>query len=58
MNNKTAWGEISDKDKSVWKPIDKEKAYPTKKEEPRTYNEDLNVLRERMKQKTKFNGGK
>jgi len=58
MNKKSAWGEISDKDKSVWKPIDKEKTYPVKKEEPRKYEEDLNMLRERMKQKTKFNGGK
>ena len=57
MNKKSAWEEISDKDKSVWKPIDKEKTYPVK-EEPRKYEEDLNVLRERMKKKTKFNGGK
>lgn len=58
MENKSAWGEISDKDKSLWKPIDKEKTYPVKKEEPRNYNEDLNMLRERMKIKTKFHGGK
>jgi len=64
MENKS-WGEISDKDKSVWKPIDKERTYPTKKEEPRDYNQDLNILRERMKksesllrQRTKYNGGK
>jgi len=58
MNKKSAWDEIADKDKSVWKPIDKERTYPTKKTEPRNYEEDLNVLRERMKKKTKFNGGK
>lgn len=57
MNKKSAWGEISDKNKSAWKTIDKERKYPIKKTEPRTYNEDLNILRERMKKKTKFHGG-
>ena len=53
MNNKT-WGEISDINKSVWKPIDKERTYPVKKDEPRTYDEDLNMLRERMKKREAF----
>ena len=53
MNNKT-WGEISDINKSVWKPIDKERTYPVKKDEPRTYDEDLNILRERMKKREAF----
>lgn len=57
MTEKSAWKEIADKDKSVWKPIDKERKFPIKKTEPRNYNEDLNVLRERMKKKTKFVGG-
>jgi len=57
MENKT-WGEISDKTKSVWKPIDRERTYSTKKDKLRNYNQDLNILRERMKQRTKYNGGK
>ncbi len=57
MENKTC-GEISDKTKSVWKPIDRERTYSTKKDKLRNYNQDLNILRERMKQRTKYNGGK